>query len=187
MSEKLVEFTDDNFDTEVLKSSEPVLVDFWAPWCGPCRMVAPTIEELSEQYAGRVKVGKLNTDGCVPTIDFEGAPRVGGITQFTIRANDVLAGQPGLLFYSKQGSNDAPFFGGTICIGNGILRTPGQFATGAGPCGGSFAFDFNAWIASGSDPLLVPGQKVWAQYWCRDPQSSGGSGLTDGVTFTICP
>ena len=62
MSEHLREFTDANFEAEVLKSADPVLVDFWAPWCGPCRMLTPTIEELSEEYVGKVKVGKLNTD-----------------------------------------------------------------------------------------------------------------------------
>ncbi len=62
MSENLIEFTDDNFENEVLQSSTPVLVDFWAPWCGPCRMLTPIIEELSEEYAGKVKIGKLNTD-----------------------------------------------------------------------------------------------------------------------------
>ncbi|HVS17963.1 MAG TPA: VCBS repeat-containing protein, partial [Planctomycetota bacterium] len=92
---------------------------------------------------------KLNTDGCVPRIEFEGAPKVGGTTSFVIRGLDVLAGQTGLLFYSKAGPGSAPFFGGTICIGNGILRTPGQVSGGAGACGGAYAFDFNAWIASG--------------------------------------
>ena len=58
----LIEFTDANFDSEVLKSDVPVLVDFWAPWCGPCRVIAPTIEELSNEYAGKFKVGKVNTD-----------------------------------------------------------------------------------------------------------------------------
>jgi thioredoxin 1 len=55
-------FTDASFDTEVLKSDKPVLVDFWAEWCGPCRMMAPTIDAIADEYAGRVKVGKLNVD-----------------------------------------------------------------------------------------------------------------------------
>jgi thioredoxin 1 len=56
------EVTDQTFDRDVLQSSQPVLVDFWAPWCGPCRMVAPIVEELADEYAGRVKFVKLNTD-----------------------------------------------------------------------------------------------------------------------------
>jgi thioredoxin 1 len=61
-SENVVEFTDQNFEAEVLKSSTPVLVDFWAEWCMPCRMLAPTIEKIAKDYAGKVKVGKLDTD-----------------------------------------------------------------------------------------------------------------------------
>ena len=59
---KSLQFTDANFEAEVLTTDQPVLVDFWAAWCGPCRMVSPTIEELAGQYDGTVKVGKLNVD-----------------------------------------------------------------------------------------------------------------------------
>jgi thioredoxin 1 len=55
-----IEFTDANFQSEVLKSDQPVLVDFWAAWCGPCRAVGPTIEELATQFDGSIKVGNLN-------------------------------------------------------------------------------------------------------------------------------
>ena len=61
-SENVKEFTDQNFENEVLKSDQPVLVDFWAEWCMPCRMLTPTIEKLAKDYNGKVKVGKLDTD-----------------------------------------------------------------------------------------------------------------------------
>lgn len=62
MNKHIVVGTDQNFETEVLQSNLPVLVDFWAPWCGPCRVVAPAVEQLAEEYAGKFKVVKLNTD-----------------------------------------------------------------------------------------------------------------------------
>lgn len=57
-----LEFSDQNFEQEVLKSDKPVLVDFWAEWCAPCRMIAPAVEAVAGEYAGRAKVGKLNVD-----------------------------------------------------------------------------------------------------------------------------
>ena len=58
----VVDFTVSNYDTEALKSQLPVLVDFWAEWCGPCKMIGPVLDELAEEYAGQVKIGKVNID-----------------------------------------------------------------------------------------------------------------------------
>lgn len=57
-----IKFTDQNFDREVLKSDKPALVDFWAPWCGPCRVMGPVIEELAKETEGKFKIGKMNVD-----------------------------------------------------------------------------------------------------------------------------
>ena len=58
----VIELIDNNFDEEVIKSNEPVLVDFWAEWCGPCKMIAPSVENISSEYEGKLKVGKLDVD-----------------------------------------------------------------------------------------------------------------------------
>ncbi|MEJ2576364.1 MAG: thioredoxin TrxA [Gammaproteobacteria bacterium] len=62
MSDKIVHVTDDTFEEEVLKSGEPVLVDYWADWCGPCKMIAPVLDEIADEYAGRLRIAKLNID-----------------------------------------------------------------------------------------------------------------------------
>jgi thioredoxin 1 len=67
MGANTIEITDGNFDTEVIGSQTPVLVDFWAAWCAPCRAIAPTIDAIAEEYKGRVKVGKLDVDANVAT------------------------------------------------------------------------------------------------------------------------
>ena len=62
MSEKIIHITDDNFEHEVLQSNTPVLVDYWAEWCGPCKMIAPALDQIASEYQGRLKVAKLNID-----------------------------------------------------------------------------------------------------------------------------
>ena len=81
MAEPLT-ITTGNFETEVLQATTPVLIDFWAPWCGPCRLVAPSVEEMATQYAGKLKVGKVNVD------DYPAVAQRYGIT-----------GIPALLFF----------------------------------------------------------------------------------------
>ncbi|WDE11778.1 thioredoxin TrxA [Thalassomonas haliotis] len=62
MSDKIVQLSDDSFETDVLNSTLPVLVDFWAEWCGPCKMIAPLLNDIADEYEGKVSVGKLNID-----------------------------------------------------------------------------------------------------------------------------
>ncbi len=62
MSDRIVAVTDDTFEKEVLESDEPVLVDYWAEWCGPCKVISPILSEIADEYAGRIKVTKLNID-----------------------------------------------------------------------------------------------------------------------------
>jgi len=62
MSDTIVHVTDETFEEDVLKANDPVLVDYWAEWCGPCKMIAPVLEEIGAEYAGRLKIAKLNID-----------------------------------------------------------------------------------------------------------------------------
>ena len=77
MSEHLKHVTDANFEEEVLKASGPVLVDFWAQWCGPCKMIAPVLDELAEEYAGKMQICKLDVDAnpnTAPKYNVKGIP-----------------------------------------------------------------------------------------------------------------
>ncbi|WP_150137974.1 thioredoxin TrxA [Candidatus Enterovibrio escicola] len=77
MSNKILQLTDDSFEVDVIKSAVPVLVDFWAEWCGPCKMIAPILEEIAFEYEGKVTIGKLNIDqnsGTPPKFGIRGIP-----------------------------------------------------------------------------------------------------------------
>lgn len=77
MSENIITLTDDSFDADVVQSDVPVLVDYWAEWCGPCKMIAPVLEEIAEEYAGKLKVAKLNIDqneGTAPKFGIRSIP-----------------------------------------------------------------------------------------------------------------
>lgn len=77
MSEDIVHITDDSFEQEVLKADGPVLVDYWAEWCGPCKMITPVLEEIAKEYTGKIKIAKLNIDenpGTPPKYGIRGIP-----------------------------------------------------------------------------------------------------------------
>lgn len=99
MSDKIVYLTDDSFEAEVLQSDQPVLVDYWADWCGPCKMIAPVLEEIADEYDGKIKVAKLNIDensGTPPKYGIRGIP-----TLMLFKGGNVEATKVGALSKSQ--------------------------------------------------------------------------------------
>lgn len=95
MNEHIKTLSDESFEQDVLKSDKPVLVDYWAPWCGPCKMIAPVLDDVSEQYAGKLVVGKLNIDdhpSTPPKYGIRGIP-----TLMIFKAGEVAATKVGAL------------------------------------------------------------------------------------------
>ena len=99
MSENIVHVTDESFENDVIRSDEPVLVDYWAEWCGPCKAIAPILGEIAEEYAGRVKIAKLNIDdnpATPPKYGIRGIP-----TLMLFKAGNVEATKVGALSKSQ--------------------------------------------------------------------------------------
>jgi len=99
MSDKIINVSDSSFDTDVLGSDKPVLVDYWAEWCGPCKMIAPVISEVADQYADRLSVAKLNVDdnpNTAPKYGIRGIP-----TLMIFKGGNVIATKVGALSKSQ--------------------------------------------------------------------------------------
>ena len=150
------------------------------------------VDDVSLEPAGLPSTyctAKTTSGGCVPAILFSGSPSASAGSGFGIFASQVEPAKSGLFFYGKSGKQASPFQGGYLCATAPFVRTSLQSSGGAAPCSGTFAIDFNAFIASGKDPGLVAGATVDGQWWFRDPGFAppNATGLTDAIDFAIQP
>ena len=127
---------------------------------------------------------QTTTGGCVPHVTWIGGPPGQTGTTFRVEARGVPAKKPGQLFYGYA-ARSLPYFGGTLCCAPPLKRTPPMLSSGSSGCTGRYVFYFNAWIASGADPNLVPGVDVYSQYWMRDTGGVGNAALSDALKFTL--
>ena len=99
MSEQLIHVTDDSFESDVLQSDAPVLVDYWAEWCGPCKMIAPILDEVASEYADKLKIAKLDVDQNAETAQKYGIRSIPCLMLF--KDGDIVATQVGALSKSQ--------------------------------------------------------------------------------------
>ena len=99
MSEQLIHVTDDSFESDVLQSSAPVLVDYWAEWCGPCKMIAPILDEVASEYADKLQIAKLDVDQNAETAQKYGIRSIPCLMLF--KDGDIVATQVGALSKSQ--------------------------------------------------------------------------------------
>jgi Tol biopolymer transport system component len=133
--------------------------------------------------------GTISSALCLPAIAFSGAPSASAGQGFLIEASGFPPGKPGFFAYGTLGPAAMPFLGGFLCAQMPLVRIPVANTGQPKPCGGSFALDFNAYVAAGADPTLVAGKTIWGQWWARDPGLSPPSNLTssDAIRVSLCP
>ena len=131
---------------------------------------------------------KTTSAGCVPALGTVGTPSASAPSGYLVFATAVHPQNVGIFFVGTSGPAAIPFQGGVLCVTPPLVRVAPQVAAGSGPCGGSYAFDFNAWLAANAPQLRAPGEDFWLQCWFRDPPDPiSGTGLTDALTFDLAP
>jgi Tol biopolymer transport system component len=133
--------------------------------------------------------GTISSALCLPAIGFSGAPSASAGQGFLIEASGFPPDKPGFFAYGTIGPAAMPFLGGFLCAQMPLVRVPVANTGQPKPCGGSFALDFNAYVAAGADPTLVAGKTIWGQWWARDPGLVPPSNLSssDAIRATLCP